>query len=141
MKTLVCLAATLSLGACMESGASKTTPDPATALPADAHFVQIIAPYTSPEECLAKAEQPFSCRFSLSLCKNGRAGELFGDILKEGAYDVVDTVAHISFTGGESLEFDVAAVAEIGSPNVHWIVDTANRWQTLQFDNIDCSQP
>ncbi len=140
MKSLAWSVICVLLPACTE-GSSPTTPDPSTALPEDAHFVAIIAPYTSPEDCLANAEQPFSCEFSLSLCKSGRAGERVGDLIAEGAYDMVGSVAHIDFTDGSSLQFDVDAVAEIGAPNAQWIVDTEHRWETLQFDNIDCSRP
>lgn len=141
MKTLACLWVAISVAACTESGASKITPDPSTALPSDAHFVTIVSPYASPEECLAKASQVFTCTNSLSLCKSGRAGQRLGDIVAEGAYNMVDSVAHVSFDDGTSLKFDVQAVVDLGSPNARWIVDTERRWETLQFDNIDCSKP
>jgi hypothetical protein len=137
MKMLACLVVVVSLAGCLESGSSNTTPDPSTALPSDAHFVILISPYASPEECLAN-EQPFTCQYSLSLCKSGRAGERRGDLVSEGAYDMVDSVAHVSFTDRTSREFDVEAVVDLGAPNVHWIVDTERRWDTLQFDNISC---
>jgi hypothetical protein len=140
MKTLACLAVAGSLAACMESGASNTTPDPATALPSDAHFVAVFSPYASPEECVANAAEPRGCLSSLSLCKSGRAGRRLGDIVEQGAYDMIDSIAHVSFTDGTSLGFDVEAVVEIGSPDTHWIIDTERRWETLQFDNIDCSE-
>jgi hypothetical protein len=140
MKTFAGLAFAAALTACLDTGSS-TTPDPSTALPYDAHFVAVVSPYASPEECLAKAPQPFTCTWSLSLCKSGRAGERAGDLVLAGAYDMVDSVAHVSFAGGGTLEFDVDAVVELGSPNARWIVDTERRWDTLQFDNIDCARP
>jgi hypothetical protein len=139
MKTLACLVAAVSVAACTEPDSSNRAPAP-DALPSDAHFVALISPYASPEECLANESQLFVCTFSLSLCKSGRAGQRLGDIVAEGAYDMVDSVAHVSFSDGTVLEFDVDAVADLGSPQAHWIVDTERRWETLQFDNIDCGQ-
>ncbi len=134
---------TSSLAACMDQPGPGPgqEPDPATALPADAHFIALVPPYPTPEACIAEDPQPFSCEFSLSLCMNGRAGQRIGDLIAEGTYDMENSIAHVTYTDGSTLEFDVDAVVEIGSPNAHWIVDTERRWETLQFDNIDCSRP
>jgi hypothetical protein len=140
MKTLAGLVVAVSAAACTGSGSSSLIPDPSTALPDDAHFVALVSPYASPEDCLANESQLFVCTVSLSLCKSGRAGQRLGDIVEEGAYDMIDSVAHVSFRDGTELEFDVDAVVELGNPNAHWIVDTRRRWETLPFDNIDCSE-
>ena len=29
----------------------------------------------------------------------------------------------------------------VDHPNARWIIDTERRWETLQFDSIDCSRP
>jgi len=136
MNALAGLVVAVSLAACTESA---TTPDPSTALPADAHFVAR-TPDGSPEKCIANSEQPYGCILSLSLCKSGRAGLRIGDIVAAGAYDMVGSVAHASFTDGSSLAFDVEALVDLDAPDYPWIVDTEGRWQTLQFDNIDCSR-
>lgn len=144
MKTLVSLVAALSLAACMDSQPGGGTPprDPPTALSSDAHFVVVVPPYTSPEDCLANEKQQiFICTSSISFCKNGRAGQRLGDLDDEGTYTMVGSVAHASFVDGQSLAFDVDAVVDLDAPGEHWIVDTQERWNTLQFDNIDCDQP
>jgi hypothetical protein len=133
MKTLACVLFVGSLAACAD-------PYPTTPLSQDAHYVALVSPYASPEECLAKASQPMECAISLSLCKNGRAGERFGDTVSEGVYDMGNSVATVNFTDGRTLIFDVAAVADVEDTSTHWIVDTQDRWNTLQFDNIDCGQ-
>jgi hypothetical protein len=136
-----CLFAALALGACVEGPDAGVDIPAGSALPSDAHYVMIPAGYASPEECLANAEQPFSCRYSISLCRDGRAGQLVGDIVLEGKYVMDGPLAHAKYESGETLDFDVQAVAEVGVPSAHWIVDTENRWDTLQFDNINCDYP
>lgn len=135
MKPLLVLSI-LPLAACMESGSSKNTP-----LTEDAHFVALTGTYATPEACLAKEANPFVCEVSLSLCKSGRIGLRRGDIVTDGTYTMIDDgIAHAALHDSSTFEFDVQLVMEVGS-NQRWIVDTAERWKTLQFDNIDCSLP
>ena len=140
MKNFAFVIAVLLAG-CLDSGGG--TGEPATALDYDAHFVALIGTHPTPEDCLATEEMPFVCRFSISLCKNGRAGYLRGDIVSSGTYNLEGNIAHITFTSDgspidEKMDFDVVAPAEIGAPQAKWIVDTEGRWNTLQFDNISC---
>jgi hypothetical protein len=37
------------------------------------------------------------------------------------------------------MRFDVQSVVDLDAPTTQWIVDTDGRWDTLSFDNIDCS--
>jgi hypothetical protein len=142
MKTLASVILVL-LAACTE-GSGK--PDPTTALDYDAHFVALIGSYATPEDCLANEQQPFVCTFSISFCKNGRVGYRQGDIVYDGTYDLDGNIAHATFTGPgtftiDDIDFDVVTPAQVGAPQAKWIVDTQGRWNTLQFDNIDCRTP
>jgi hypothetical protein len=133
MTRLVSLALLTSLVACVDDAETGSH-----TLPADGHYVIVPNGYASPEECLANAQQPFACQYSLSLCANGRAGERIGDLVDQGTYNLHGSVAHVDFDSGETMQFDVQAVVDLDSPNVQWIIDTEQRWNTLQFDNIDC---
>jgi hypothetical protein len=108
MRTLAYVAA-VALVACTDSGS--------TALSQDAHFVALIPPYTSPDECL---EEPFpnSCRRSLSLCTDGRAGQLQGHVTVTGTYAMFDAVAHVDFGSAGTLMFDVEAHTDLDDPDV-----------------------
>lgn len=135
MKTLLLFL--LPLAACMTAGSSPNQ----NVLDEDAHFVALIGTYATPEACLAKEANPFVCEFSLSLCKNGRAGLRQGDIILDGTYTMSGNgIAHASFRDGSKFEFDTLAVKEVDAGG-RWIVDDAERYKTLQFDNIDCSRP
>lgn len=127
----------MSLTACVD-GRSATEPDPKTALPYDAHFVIVPNGYPSPEACIASSDQIFSCLYSLSLCANGRTGLRTGDLITDGAYDMDGSIARATYKDGSTLDFDVDAVADLNSPNSHWVIDTERRWETLQFDTISC---
>ena len=124
----------LLASACLDAPA----PDATMALATDTHFVGLFPPYTTPEDCLAHEQQPFSCLYSLSLCKNGHAGERRGDLLYDGGYHMVGSVAHIVYKNDPPREFDLEALVFVDSPNQPWIVDTQDRWNTLQFDNVSC---
>jgi hypothetical protein len=132
MKALVLVAA---LAGCVETDATTKV---GRSLPTDVHYVVLPAGYSSPEECIETAEQPFSCIYSMSLCKGGKAGLRSGDILEEGRYELVESTAGITFDDGRTMDFDVDTVTEPDSPGLNWVVDTQDRWETLQFDNISC---
>jgi hypothetical protein len=133
MKIVSILLAALSLAAC--------TAETEIALPYDAYFLAVSAPYASPDDCIANSPEPRGCRFAITLCADGRAAQRIADIISTGTYEVIDSVAHASFADGTSLEFDVATRSLAGdSPNTTWIVDTSNLRETLQFDTIDCSR-
>jgi hypothetical protein len=123
------------------AGCIDAPPPDSHPLPMDVHYIVLPAGYSSPEQCIANDAQPFSCINSLSLCKNGRAGLRRGDVLEQGTYQLEGSVAHITFESERTMDFDVDSVTEPDSPSVGWTVDTQDRWETLQFDNIDCSQP
>ena len=137
MKRLALVIVAGSSAACIDAGSGDRA---GQTLPSDSHYVVVPNGYASPEECIASAPQPFSCVLSLSLCRNGRAGARVGDIVEDGTYTMDGSIAHIVFDR-KTMDFDVAAVVELGSPNTTWIVDTEHRWETLQFDNISCQRP
>jgi hypothetical protein len=136
MKKLA-LALSIGMTACSMDGAEPEL----VPLAEDAHFVALVAPYASPEACLASAEQPFSCQFSLSLCKSGRAGMRRGDLVSTGVYGMTGAIATATFDDGSDFALDTVALVEVDMPDAHWIVDTLGRYRTLQFDNIDCARP
>ena len=133
---------TLALAVVTMTGCFTTTPNDdaePTSLPSDAHYVEIEAPYASPQQCLAQNTQPFICQYSFSLCKDGRAGTRQGDLLYEGTYTMTGSVANITWDRYEGLmQFDVSSLTEPSAPSVHWVVDTDQLYDTLQFDNISC---
>jgi hypothetical protein len=139
MKNLASVIAVLSVAACTDDGESLNP----TPLAYDAYFIAVFAPHTSPQDCLDSPD-PRGCRFAITLCKDGRAAERIADIVRDGSYDMIDNVAHVTIndypTGSWSFEFDVVARVRSGdSPNTSWIFDTAGYHQTLQFDTIDCA--
>lgn len=132
MKALASLA--LLLTACLD----QAQPD-RYLLPSDAHYVAVFAPFSSPEDCLANAQDPRSCSFALTFCADGQAARRMGDVVESGDYYLEGSVAHASYNDGiEQLTFDVDAVIELESPTTNWIVDDANRWETFAFDTIAC---
>jgi hypothetical protein len=135
MKNLACLFAVLSVAACTDdNGSSPTT------LTYDAYFIANFAPHASPEACIANAPDPRGCRFAITLCKNGRAAQRVADIISEGTYDMIGSVAHATFTDGTSLEFDVQTRVKDGDgANTTWIVDATNLHETQEFDTISCA--
>jgi hypothetical protein len=139
MKTLVLVL--LATGCFNESDQVLPDAEVAGALPSDAHYIQIIPGYASPQQCLAEAEQPFICSYTLSLCKDGRAGSREGDLLYEGTYSMADSIAQITWSSGTNpsfTQFDVESVTELDAPAVHWVIDTDQLYNSLQFDNISC---
>jgi hypothetical protein len=113
-------------------------------LSSDEHYVGFEASYSSPEDCLAQnADFGYPCLHSISLCKSGRFGMRSGDIVSEGTYDLNRSVAEITLDDGAAISFDLETSMLVGSPDsaYTWVPDTEGRWDTLQFDNIDCSQP
>ncbi|MCW5803239.1 MAG: hypothetical protein KIT31_12720 [Deltaproteobacteria bacterium] len=109
-------------------------------LPSDAHYVAVFAPFSSPEDCLANAQDPRSCAFALTFCADGQAARRMGDVVESGDYYLEGSVANASYNDGvQQLRFDVDAVVDLENPTTHWIVDDAHRWETLAFDTISCS--
>jgi hypothetical protein len=104
-------------------------------LPNDAYFV-----YSDVDQCLAdNPDDQRGCSFALALCSNGRAGARIGDIIDDGTYEMDGPVAHGELRGS-SFTFDVETGAATGLSVNFMIPDTEQRWQTLQFDSIDCSR-
>jgi hypothetical protein len=114
--------------------------DPPTPLSYDGYFIAVFAPHASPEACIADSIDPRGCRFAITLCKDGRAAQRVADIVSTGTYDMIDGIAHATFTDGTALEFDVAARKKASdAPGTSWIVDVNNLHETPQFDTIACS--
>jgi hypothetical protein len=105
-------------------------------LPTDSYFI-----YSDVEACLANhADDQRACSFSLALCSNGRAGVRTGDIVDDGDYEMDGPMIH-GVLRGTSFTFDLQTGEATALGADRFIPDTAGRWQTLQFDTIDCSQP
>jgi hypothetical protein len=118
----------LSLGACT------TSPETPSMLPSDTYFI-----YDRVEECIVQEPNVWACGFALALCSNGRAGERIGDIIEEGEY-MLDAPFARGTIAGRPFELDLQTGAAMGLGAARYIPDQDGRWQTLQFDTIDCSR-
>jgi hypothetical protein len=123
---LACLAAT----GCLGGSAAPTGPT----LPADTYFI-----YDRVDECLANEPNPWSCAYTVALCSNGRAAQRIGDVIEEGFYEIDGPVATGTMRD-TSFELNVETGDATGLALDHYAYDTEQRWNTLQFDTIDCSQ-
>jgi hypothetical protein len=115
-------------------GACTTSPDAPSTLPSDTYFI-----YERVEECIAREPNVWSCGFAIALWSNGRAGERIGDIIQEGDY-VLDAPFARGTIAGQPFELDLKTGAATGLGAARYIPDRDGRWQTLQFDTIDCSR-
>ncbi len=134
MKSLTSILAALTVAAC-------STDDAATAtLSSDSHFIAVIAPYMSPEDCISNSPDPRGCRFTLTFCKDGRAARRIADVISEGEYELIGSVAHATYSDGTSLEFDVTTMkGNSDGSNTTWIADVNNLHESMLFDTIDCA--
>jgi len=128
--------------------ASACTTSPATSiegptLPSDQRFTGLVAPFASPEDCLANTTTSFTCLYELELCANGRAGQRYGDLVYSGTYHLEPPHAVGSTDGGGTFDFDLDSDELVmdGGRSQAYIPDAQGRWDTLQFDSIDCEQP
>ncbi len=114
-------------------------PDEST-LPSDAYFTGIPVPFATPEACFAaNPSKPYVCEYELALCQNGRAGLRGGDLLSQGTYHLADHSA-VGDLDGTAFQFDL--VTDTGVLfGQQWVPDMQGRWQTPQWDSIDCSRP
>jgi hypothetical protein len=122
-------------GACLDQAAPT--------LPSDTYLTGIPRGFTSVEAC--EADNPFpnqACTHELALCANGRAGERTGDIVREGSYHLRGSHA-IGTLDVMAFDLDLATNSAPGSNlgPITWVPDIERRWDTLQFDSIDCNQP
>jgi hypothetical protein len=118
----------VSLGACT------TSPEAPSTLPNDTYFI-----YDRVDECVAREPNVWSCGFAIALCSNGRAGERIGDIVQDGDYTLDPPFARGAIAG-RPFELDLQTGDATGLGASRYIPDQDGRWQTLQFDTIDCSR-
>jgi hypothetical protein len=134
MKSIAALCFALSFTACATDADSNEE----RKLSKDAHFIEVFPGYTSPQDCLDRSPDPRGCRFTITLCHDGRAAQRIADIISEGSYVMMDSVAHVTLHDGRTLDFDVATRTDLGDPNATWIRDASNLHDNPEFDTISC---
>lgn len=113
--------------------------DPATTLPADAHYRVLFDPWPTMAQCLAHEPDPAACAvpLALSLCASGRAVFHENGVTEVGTYelDEADTdqpwIATV-VTRRSALFFDVEAQALVGT-------SSSSRWDVDPDPNPDCA--
>jgi hypothetical protein len=108
----------------------------------DTYFTGVVAPYPTPEACVAAANPAeitslYGCELELAFCAGGMAGLRQHDIVTEGTYridgDIVDATL-----GGIAVTLDTRTGAATNAMTDTYIPDTAERWMTWDFDVITC---
>ena len=97
----------------------------------------------------ARRRRPHESGNALALCSNGRVGYRIADIVTDGWYEMDGPLASGELqqrTGSgqvenQAFQLDVETGEATGLALGAWIPDTAERWQTLEFDTIDCARP
>jgi hypothetical protein len=140
MKSIAAFCFALSFTACATDSDSDSSEE--RQLSRDAHFVEVMPGYSSPEDCMARSPDPRGCRFTISLCHDGRAAQRIADIISVGTYVMKHSVAHVTFdepfNPGRTLDFDVATRTDLAFPDSVWIRDVNNLHETGEFDTIRC---
>jgi hypothetical protein len=92
------------------------------------------------------AQNPIMCHLELAFCANGKAGFSNYDEPEQGTYylegPAVDASVKSSPNSSASvaIELDSESGAATGAGTTTYILDTAERWNTLDFDpGIVCS--
>jgi hypothetical protein len=106
----------------------------------DTYYTGILQPYTSPEACQAANPSSVVCHLELGFCAGGVAAFSNFDLPEAGSYFLNGTLVIATFPSDSADEpaleitLDTTTGAATNAQADTYILDTAGRWGTLQFD-------
>jgi hypothetical protein len=119
-----------------------TIPGPPQHVGPDLHFSGIVPPYASPDDCVAAhSDNIHECTYEIALCLSGDAGIRTNDIVQRGTYVVDNNTAVVTLEDGTTFQLDLATGQAVDAPLASWVADDASRFDTLEWDVLDCPQP
>ncbi len=119
------------------STSGQTTTPQGTTFATDTFYTGIVPPYATPEACEASNPMPIECHLELGFCAGGKAGFSNYDLPQQGDYHLEGSLI-VANIGGNMIQLDTGTGAATNAFVDTYILDTAERWQTLQFDVITC---
>jgi len=123
---------------CAETPRHEPTPTSGPTLAQDTFYTGVSPEYATPEDCVAQSPMPIDCHLEIALCAGGVAGFSNFDLPQQGMYYLDGSTAIIAVnneTENEVIQLDTqTGAASADAQTETYIVDTVDRWQTLQFD-------
>jgi hypothetical protein len=117
---------------CAAPAASRTSTQ-GTTFAQDTYYTGIVAPYATPEDCEAQASNPITCHLELGFCPDGTAGFSHYDLPEQGDYHLEGPIVVATFETGV-IELDTRTGSATNADTTTYILDTAGRSNSLQFD-------